>query len=103
MKGYRFTAVLLVFVMVFSVPAESAYVFSETRKDTPQDFNNFLNDCSQEDIKLMRQALKDDGADTPEAVRKALVWRAYNKTTYMFRGDKVVDYHEIVKWAAEKL
>lgn len=36
------------------------------------------------------------------SIRKALVWRAYNKLTYYFRSDENVDYHDIVKWAAEK-
>ena len=103
MKRSRFTALIVVLSLMFSIPAESRYVFSEIRKDTPQDFNEFLNGCSSEELQLMRQALKDDGDNTPSAVRKALVWRAYNKTTYMFRSDDVVDYHEIVKWAAKKL
>ena len=103
MKRSRFTAVILILVMIFSVPAEARYVFSQTRKDTPQNFNEFLNECSTEDLQLMRQALKDDGDNTPSNIRKALVWRAYNKTTYLFRSDDLVDYHEIVKWAAKKL
>lgn len=103
MKRSRFTAVILILVMIFSVPAEARYVFSDTRKDTPQDFNEFLNECSAGDLQLMRQALKDDGDNTPSAIRKALVWRAYNKTTYMFRSDNMVDYHEILKWAAKEL
>lgn len=103
MKCSRFTALIVVLSLMFSIPAESRYVFSEIRKDTPQDFNEFLNGCSSEELQLMRQALKDDGDNTPSAVRKALVWRAYNKTTYMFRSDDVVDYHEIAKWAAKKL
>ena len=36
------------------------------------------------------------------AIRKALVWRSYNKLTYYFREDDSVDYHGIVQWAAEK-
>ena len=103
MKRSRFTALILILVIIFSVPAEARYVFSQTRKDTPQNFNEFLNECSTEDLQLMRQALKDDGDNTPSNIRKALVWRAYNKTTYLFRSDDLVDYHEIVKWAAKKL
>ena len=135
------------------------YDYRKMRKDTPQDFNDFLNSCTVEERIQMLQALKDlpslkdkyfgqlnglPGLNhfttdkkkiTPNkplkpssfnevlpktvvaavnkgildadsisvsAIRKALVWRAYNKTTYYFRGDKEVDYHGIVQWAAEK-
>ena len=135
------------------------YDEKKTRKDTPQDFNNFLEACTAEERIQMLQALKDlpslkdkylgqlEGLSSLEhfttrknevtsdkflkpstfnevlpktvlsavkagiidkeaisvsAIRKALVWRAYNKTTYYFRGDKEINYHEILQWAATK-
>ena len=141
-----------------AIPAWS-YTFSETRQETPQDFNDFLEASADEERIQMLQALQDlpklkdeyfgklaglpnleyfttdknkataskpykpstfnevlpetvidamnkniieRSAISPEAVRKALVWRAYNKVTYYFRGDKEVDYHGIVQWAARK-
>ena len=152
MKRSKIIALIMVYVMVFigNVPAV-AYTFSQTRKESPQDFNKFLDDCTITERIQMLQALKDlpalkdkyfgklrglppletfteksrkpssfnevlpetvidamsqkiiDPEDlSPSAVRKALVWRAYNKTTYYFRGDSEIDYHGIVQWAAEK-
>ena len=158
MKRSRLIAVMMILVIVLEIPA-GAYTFSQTRKESPQDFNEFLDACTITERIQMLQALKDlpklkdkyfgklrglpalsnfttdkDKATPskplkpstfnevlPEtvidamwegiidledlsasAVRKALVWRAYNKTTYLFRGDKEVDYHGIVQWAAEK-
>ena len=101
MKCSRLIAFVLLFVMVSNISA-GAYTFSETRKDSPSDFNSFLNSCSQAELQQMMRALRENGNATPEAIRKALVWRAYNKTTYMFRGDSEVDYHGILQWAAEK-
>ena len=161
MKYSKFTALLtlITFMMTaLEIPAVG-YTFSQTRKESPQDFNEFLDACTITERVQMLQALKDlpklkdkyfgklmglpaldkfttdkDKA-TPakplkpatfnevlpytvidamregiidiedlsaSAVRKALVWRAYNKTTYLFRGDKKVDYHGIVQWVAEK-
>ena len=101
MKCSRLIALVLLFVMVSNISA-GAYTFSETRKDSPSDFNSFLNSCSKAELQQMMSALRETGEATPEAIRKALVWRAYNKTTYMFRGDSEVDYHGILQWAAEK-
>ena len=161
MRYSKFTALLtlIAFMMtVLELPA-GGYTFSQTRKESPQDFNEFLDSCTLTEKIQMLQALKDlpklkdkyfgklkglpaldkfttdkDKATPskplkpstfnevlPEtvidamwegiidledlsasAVRKALVWRAYNKTTYLFRGDKEVDYHGIVQWVAEK-
>lgn len=101
MKHSRFIAIVLLFVMVSNISAD-AYSFSETRKDSPADFNSFLNSCSPYELYQMMNALRETGEATPEAIRKALVWRAYNKTTYMFRGDSEVDYHSILQWAAGK-
>ncbi len=161
MKYSKFTALLtlIAFMMtVLEIPA-GAYTFSQTRKESPQDFNEFLASCTITERIQMLQALKDlpklkdkyfgklrglpalsnfttnKDKTTPSkplkpstfnevlpetvidamwegiigiedlsvsAVRKALVWRAYNKTTYLFRGDKEVDYHGIVQWVAEK-
>ena len=161
MRYPKITALLtlITFMMtLLEIPA-GGYTFSQTRKESPQDFNEFLDACTITERVQMLQALKDlpklkdkyfgklrglpalnkfttdkDKA-TPakplkpatfnevlpdtvidamregiidiedlsaSAVRKALVWRAYNKTTYLFRGDKKVDYHGIVQWAAEK-
>ena len=72
------------------------------RVESPKDFNAFLDSCTVEERKQLMLALRDDGEPTPEGIRKALVWRAYNKMTYMFRGDKEVEYHELVQWAASK-
>ncbi len=103
MKPSKFIAVLLLFVMYLYTPAW-AYTFSTTRKESPKDFNSFLDSCTQAEKRLMFQALRGDQEKTasPSEIRKALVWRAYNKTTYMFRSDTEVDYHEIVQWAAEE-
>ena len=92
MKCSRLIALVLLFVMVSNISA-GAYTFSETRKDSPSDFNSFLNSCSQAELQQMMRALRETGEATPEAIRKALVWRAYNKTTYMFRGDSEVDWN----------
>ena len=101
MKRSRFIALVMLFVMVSNISAD-AYRFSETRKDSPADFNSFLNSCTNDELRQMMTALRETGEATPEAIRKALVWRAYNKTTYMFRGDSEVDYHGILQWAAGK-
>ena len=161
MKYSKFTALLTLFAFmmtVLEIPA-AGYTFSQTRKESPQNFNEFLDSCTLTEKIQMLQALKDlpklkdkyfgklrglpaldrfttdkdkatpakplkpatfnevlpetvidamregiiDFEDlSASAVRKALVWRAYNKTTYLFRGDKEVDYHGIVQWAAEK-
>ena len=171
-RTLRIVSIMLSMVFIFSssIPA-GAYYFSETRKETPQDFNDFLRVCTNIERIQMLQALavfkpkeglswfpskfylKDEyfgslkglpslsyfttdknkvTASRPlkpetfnevppetvldavyhgiftlndistEAIRKALVWRAYNKMTYYFRSDKEVDYHEIVQWAANK-
>ena len=52
---------VLVFAFFFNhvVPAFAYYSFSMTRKDTPQDFNDFLNACSNEERIQMLQALGD--------------------------------------------
>lgn len=171
-RTLKITSILLSVVLTFmsGFPA-GAYSFSETRKETPQDFNDFLNSCTDvERVQLLQAlgALKpsdmlswfpsdyklkdeyfgklkglpklsyfandekkataskplkpetfndvlpetvidaisrgiiDKEEISPSAIRKALVWRSYNKVTYMFRGDKEVDYHGIVQWVAGK-
>lgn len=162
MKRSKLIAVMMIMVIVLVILWKfraGAYTFSQTRKESPQDFNKFLEACTIAERVQMLQALKDlpklkdkyfgklrglpalsnfttdkdkatpskplkpstfnevlpetvidamregiiDREDlSPSAVRKALVWRAYNKTTYLFRGDKEVDYHGIVQWVAEK-
>ena len=105
MKCSRFIAALMVCVMVMGLgqPALAWYTFSQVRKDSPADFNSFLSDCNADELGALMKALRENGEATPEAISKAVVWRAYNKAIYMFRGDKEIDYHEIVQWAAEKL
>lgn len=159
-KSKKFISVILLvsFFLNISFPARS-YTFSETRKETPQDFNDFLDSSTDEERIQMLQALQDlpglkdeyfgklkglpasdyfttdkkkstaskpykpstfnevmpetvidavknnivkESAISAEAVRKALVWRAYNKITYPFRSSEEVDYHEIVQWSAKK-
>ncbi|MBQ7193292.1 MAG: hypothetical protein IJR98_02865 [Synergistaceae bacterium] len=153
--GSKFMAAVMVVVMsaMFGIPSSpsGAYTFSQTRKESPKDFNEFLDDCTLVERVQMLQVLKDlpklkdeyfgklrslpalesytDKSRKPStfnevlpdtvidamtkgiissealstsAVRKALVWRAYNKTTYYFRGDSEVDYHGIVQWVAGK-
>ena len=122
MNMKRLIAVLL--SLALSVPA-FGYDFSETRKDTPADFNAFLDDCTlPERIQIMQslqglsseyntmelnEAVKAVNSGklsaekvSPSAIRKAVVWRAYNKITYLFRNDKEIDYHGILQWAAKK-
>ena len=105
--------------------AHAKYSFSETIKETPKDFNDFLGSCLIVDRIQMLQALQylpsayitmspelvlkaveseelDSSSISPEAIRKALIWRAYNKFTYCIRGDSEIDYHDIVQWVARK-
>lgn len=120
----RYTLLIPALVLVMCAPV-CGYTFSESRKDTPADFNSFLADCTvSERIQLMQslQALPDEyntmkpeevlsavnsgkvSAEkvSPSEIRKAIVWRAYNKITYPFRNDKEIDYHGILQWAAKK-
>lgn len=122
MKRYILLIPALVLVMCAPV---WGYTFSDSRKDTPADFNAFLDDCTvSERIQILQslQALPSDyNTMKPEEVvravnsgklsaekvsaseiRKAVVWRAYNKITYPFRNDKEIDYHGILQWAAKK-
>jgi len=40
---------------------------------------------------------------SPENIKRELVWRRYNKVTFLMRNTKSVDYHkDIVMWVAEK-
>ena len=110
----------IVYIFVIAFIAYSAEI------DTPEDFNNFLKSCTPLERIQMMYALHDlpskynkasleivlkdfndgklnDYEISPDKIRKALVWRAYNKMTYIFRGDKEVDYHGILQWAARKL
>lgn len=119
-------AVISVIILIAMCVPSLGYDFSENRKDTPADFNLFLENCTiTERIEIM-QALQDlpseystaktetilnainsDRLDasvvSSEAIRKAIIWRAYNKLTYLFRNDDEIDYHEILQWVAEKL
>lgn len=158
MKYMKFTAAVMIFVIFMSNAAEAKYYFSDSRKETPQDFTDFLSDCTDEERVQLLQTLKElpalkdeyfgklkglpelsrfakdrksatsekplkpatfnevlpatvlDASDkglmktpiTVRAIRRGLVYRAYNKMTYLGRNTQDVDYHEIVQWAAEK-
>ena len=120
----RYTLMIAAMLLVMCAPVWG-YTFSETRKDTPEDFNAFLDDCTMfERVQIMQslQALPSDyntmnpddvvrainsgrldrDKVSPSEIRKAIVWRAYNKITYPFRNDKEIDYHGILQWAAKK-
>ena len=120
----RYTLLIPALVLVMCAPV-LGYTFSESRKDTPGDFNAFLDDCTvSERIQILQslQALPSDyntmkpdevvrvvnsgklSAEKVSAseIRKAVLWRAYNKITYPFRNDREIDYHSILQWAAKK-
>ena len=120
----RYTLLIPALVLVMCAPV-LGYTFSDSRKDTPEDFNAFLADCTvSERIQILQslQALPSEyntmkpdevvravnsgklSAEKVSAseIRKAVVWRAYNKITYPFRNDKEIDYHSILQWAAKK-
>ena len=65
----------------------------------PSSFNEVLPETV---LDAVRDGIINNEAISISEVRKALIWRAYNKTTYYFRDDKEVNYHEIVQWAAKK-
>lgn len=126
MKRSKIIAVFMVCVMVMAGNVQAvAYTFSQTRRESPQDFNEFLDDCTLSERIQIMQALQDLPSDyknakpetiiaainsgrlassnfSPEAIRKSIVWRAYNKMTYPFRSDKEIDYHGILQWAVGK-
>ena len=120
----RYAVLIPVLVLAMCAPV-CGYTFSESRKDTPEDFNSFLADCTvSERIQILQslQALPSEyntmkpddvvravnsgklSAEKVSAseIRKAVVWRAYNKITYPFRNDREIDYHGILQWAAKK-
>lgn len=103
-------AVFLLAVSLLIILGMSAGVLAgeiHTREDTPSDFNAFLASCSITEKLSLLGALGEKApgshSDYDSAIRKGLVYRAYNKTSYLFRNDKEVDYHGIVMWAAEDL
>lgn len=121
--GFTLFVVLPVLSSLFTIQSHN---FSKFGKDSPADFNSFLNSCTGIERIQMLQALWDFSSKyntmktgsvmsalrtgqldassiSCGAVRKALVWRSYNKATYYFRNDDEVDYHEIVQWAAGKV
>lgn len=62
------------------------------------------NDVKPEDVLKAVKAGKIDWDDiSTSAIKKALVYRAYNKATYFFRNDNEIDYHDIVQWAARRV
>lgn len=65
----------------------------------PETFNDVLPETV---LDAVEKGILDKSEISTEAIRKALVWRAYNKTTYVFRSDEEVDYHGIVQWVAGK-
>lgn len=118
-------AIFIMLVIAFFILPADAYSFSRMSKETPEDFNEFLDTCTIMERIQMMQALQDLPREyltmkpalvweatssgkldarrvSAEAIRKALVWRSYNKLTYAFRGDSQVDYHGIVQWVAGK-
>ena len=143
-RGNAVALVLVVVVIVVTVMMMTGHKFSKHGKDTPADFNAFLDSCSDIERIQMLQALRQlpsfnkaghifnavmdlnmgeiyvnyndvepedvlkavkegkiDRSDiSASTIRKALVYRAYNKVTYFFRDDNEVDYHYIVQWAA---
>ena len=117
MKKFLLSIIYTLFIVFTAYSAEI---------DTPEDFNNFLKSCTPPERIQMMYALHDlpskyntasleivlkdfdngkldKNEISPEKIRKTLVWRAYNKMTYIFRNDKEVDYHGILQWAAGKL
>lgn len=117
MKKFLLSIIYTLFIFSIAYSAEI---------DTPEDFNNFLKSCTPTERIQMMYALHDlpsryntasleivlkdfddgkldENEISPEKIRKTLVWRAYNKMTYIFRNDKEVDYHGILQWAAGKL
>ena len=158
-KSNKVISVILLISLFFNISSPVwSYTFSETRRETPQDFNDFLDASTDEERIQMLQALQDlpnlkdeyfgklkglpaldyfttdknkataskpykpstfnevlpetvidavknniveESEISAEAVRKALVWRAYNKITYPFRSGEEIDYHDIVQWSAK--
>lgn len=96
-------SLMIVFLMSATVWAGEIH----TREDTPSDFNAFLASCTIMEKLALLGALNEKTPESPSdydsAIRKGLVYRAYSKATYLFRDDKNVDYHGIVKWVAEEL
>ena len=66
MKCSRFVAALMACVIVigwFSLHSHQ-YTFSQVRKDSPADFNFFLNDCNTDELGAMMKALREGGEAT---------------------------------------
>lgn len=58
MRRSRFVALVTAFVMAMNCHA-GAYTLSQTRKESPQDFNDFLADCTTIERIQLLQTLKD--------------------------------------------
>ena len=58
MKCVKFTAAVMIFVILMSNASEAKYYFSDSRKETPQDFTDFLSDCTDEERVQLLQTLK---------------------------------------------
>ncbi|MBR0258363.1 MAG: hypothetical protein IJQ58_11540 [Synergistaceae bacterium] len=69
-----------------------------------QDFPSRYNTANPADVKRAVNAGNLEASSIScEAVRKAIVYRSYNKATYYFRGHNEIEYHDIVQWAAGKI
>lgn len=107
-RSFRSAVLCVVSLMIVCQISGLAWAAGiHTRKDTPSDFNALLANCTTTEKLALLGALNEKTpnsiSDYNSAIRKGLVYRAYNKLTYLFRDDKNVDYHDIVKWAAEEL
>lgn len=105
-KLLKYCSIVMFIYMIFcNLQPTIAYAAAvHTRRDSPRDFNELLGRTSWSQRKSLVESL---GGDTSKAsdigyIRKELVYRAYNKLSYLFRSDKEVDYHAIVQWAAKK-
>ena len=61
------------------------------------------NDVAPEDVlKAMRDGKIDRADISALAIRKALIWRSYNKVKYLFfdNYDEVDYHHDVLQWAA---
>lgn len=68
MKHSKIIAVFMVCVMVMVGNVQAvAYTFSQTRKESPQDFNEFLDDCTLSERIQIMQALQDLPSDCKNA------------------------------------
>ena len=87
---------------------KAEHIFNSVMDGKISDLNNLgeiytnYNDVKPEDVLRAVREGKIDRADiSVAAVKKALLWRSYNKTKYYFRDDyDEVDYQDILTWVA---